>query len=298
MSTPSDLAGYHAVFGQRARTFRLAAIALPRATRDAAAVLYAFCRAADDAADDALDSVTAHHELDELELGLGGAQGATVARGVHELHCQHGLSLEAAHGLLAGVRSDIGPVRIADDAALLDYAYLVAGTVGVMMCPLLGVQSEIAQRHAADLGMAMQITNICRDVGEDARRGRVYLPLARLREREIRAEQVLDGAVDRIALRDVIAGLLARADALYESGEQGLSFLPARARLAVLIASRLYRAIGVEVLRQPGDLLGRRAVVSPWRKLRLGLVALAAWFLAPFPRRAGRPIATGGSRAG
>jgi phytoene synthase len=117
----------------------------------------------------------------------------------------------------------------------------VAGTVGVMKCPLLGLQSEIAQRHAADLGLAMQLTNICRDVGEDARRGRVYLP--RAAPQRGRAEQVLDGA--SMHRRDVIAGLLARADALYEA-ETGLSFLPARARLAVLIASRLY-AIGVSL---------------------------------------------------
>jgi 15-cis-phytoene synthase len=285
MTASLELAGYRAVLSQRARTFRLAAIALPSGSRDAAAALYAFCRAADDAADEALDPVVAHRELDALERGIAGDDGPAVARVVLELHREHGLSLQAARGLIAGVRSDIGEVRIADDADLLGYAYLVAGTVGVMMCPLLDVRSATAQQHASDLGMAMQITNICRDVAEDARRGRVYLPSERLRGAGIQPEQVLDGTADRAALRVVIRSLLQRADNLYESGERGIPFLPPRARLAVLIASRLYRAIGLELLRQGGDPFRRRAVVPPLSKLWWALAALVAWLGTFVPRR-------------
>lgn len=163
------------------------------------------------------------------------------------------------------------------------------------MCPLLDVRSATAQRHAADLGMAMQITNICRDVAEDARRGRVYLPADRLRGAGIEPEQVLDGSVDRSALAGVIRSLLERADSLYESGDQGARFLPSRARLAVLIASRLYRAIGLELLRQGGDPFRRRAVVPSWSKIRWAFVALVAWLGSFIPRRV-RPLAPRRSR--
>ncbi len=295
MTTALELAGYRAVLSKRARTFRLAALALPRESRDAAAALYAYCRAADDAADEAQDPVVAHRELDALERGLEAESGPAVAQAVVGLHREHGLSLEAARGLIAGVRSDIGEVRIADDDALLAYAYLVAGTVGVMMCPLLDVRSATAQKHAADLGMAMQITNICRDVAEDARRGRVYLPVARLSAAGIEPAQVLDGSVDRVALRGVISSLLARADGLYESGELGTPFLPPRARLAVLIASRLYRAIGLELLRQGGDPFRRRAVVPAWSKILWALAALVAW-LGSFVAARVDPVAPRRSR--
>ncbi len=282
MSTAADLTGYRELLARRARTFRLASVVLGTRARDDAAVLYAFCRAADDAADDGHDPQTAHQALDSLELGLTSDGGAPVAREVALLHVERGVSLDAARGLVAGVRRDLGTVRIADDAELLDYAYLVAGTVGVMMCPILGVQDSRATRHAAELGMAMQITNICRDVAEDARNGRVYLPESRLRSAGLTAAQIIDGSAPRAALSTVITGLLARADALYESADGGLRFLPPRARLAVLLASRLYRAIGLEILRRGADPFRGRAVLPFWYKLFWCVLALSVWLRVGF----------------
>ena len=297
MTTTIELASYRAVLSKRARTFRLAALALPADARDDAAVLYAFCRAADDAADDAADPEVGRRDLDDLERGLEGS-GPAVATAVARLHRERGVSLDAARELIAGVRSDIGVVRIADDAALLSYAYLVAGTVGVMMCPLLGVHDPAAQRYAADLGRAMQITNICRDVAEDAARGRVYLPAARLEAAGLSTASILDGSADRSALRAVLTALLARADLLYASGDRGFSFLPARARLAVILASRLYRAIGLELLRGGGDPFRGRAFVPAWRKLLWSLAAFAVWLCTFWPRRDGRAVAPARSRLG
>ncbi len=277
MSTSIELASYHDVLKRRARTFRLAAVVLGTRCRDDAAVLYAFCRAADDAVDEGLSPPQAHAALDALERGLVDGAGPAVARAVADLHATRGLPLEAARDLIAGMRRDVGTVRIADDAALLGYAYLVAGTVGVMMCPLLGVTDARASRHAADLGMAMQITNICRDVAEDAERGRVYLPASRLVIAGITAEQILDGSAPRAALRQVIAGLLERGDALYRSADEGLRFLPPRARLAVLLASRLYRGIGMELLRRGADPFLGRAVVPLRYKAWWLVVAFVAW---------------------
>ena len=286
MTSAGELTSYHEVLARRARTFRLAAVVLGSRARDDAAVLYAFCRAADDAADDGRDPQSASRELDALERGLVSEEGAAVARAVRWLHAARGVSLEAAQARLTGVRRDVGTVRIADDAELLEYAHLVAGTVGIMMCPILGVREPRATRYAAELGMAMQITNICRDVAEDAARGRVYLPASRLRAAGLAPAQILDASAPRAKLREVIAGLLARADTLYESADEGLRFLPPRARLAVLLASRLYRAIGLELLRRGADPFRGRAVVSFWYKLWWCMLAVFFWLrvaIAPGP---------------
>jgi phytoene synthase len=168
-----------------------------------------------------------------------------------------------------------------------------------MMCPLLGVKDARAMQYASQLGMAMQITNICRDVAEDAERGRVYLPASRLAGVGLTAAQILDGSAPRCALRGVISGLLSRADTLYRSAEAGLRFLPPRARLAVLLAGRLYRGIGVELLRRGADPFSGRAVVPLRYKAWWILAAFAAWVRIGLGlARTFHPAEAGRSRAG
>ncbi len=271
-----ELAGAHGVMQKRARTFRWAARLLGTTCRDDAAVLYAFCRAADDAADEATDRAQAVADLDALERSLS-KDGDGPGRALAVLAEQRGMSLAPARELLAGVRQDTDLVRLADDAELLQYAYLVAGTVGLMMCGVLGARDQRAERYAIQLGIAMQITNICRDVAEDAARGRVYLPERRLRAAGTSQTALLAGTAPKEAIAKVVSDLLAVADGFYRSADQGLRYLPSRARLAVLMASRMYRAIG-DVLRRRGcDPFLGRAVVSPLAKIALTLVALVSW---------------------
>jgi phytoene synthase len=180
--------------------------------------------------------------------------------------------------LVAGVASDLGEVRVADDAALVRYGYRVAGTVGLMMVGVLGVRAAEALPHAVDLGVAMQLTNICRDVREDAERGRVYLPASRLRALGVAPtpEGVL-GARD--AVRRVVTDLLALADRYYASAEDGMRHIPWRARLAILVASSVYRAIGVRLLSRGADALAGRTVVPFGGKLwaAVGAVLRLPW---------------------
>jgi len=295
----------HEVMARHARSFRVASWFLAPEVRDDAAVLYAFCRAVDDAADEAPSLEVALRDLDALERGLedrkgGEGEGPAVSRMVRELVARRGLPRLAAVELVEGARSDLGTVRIADDQALLRYAYLVAGTVGLMMCALLGARDERARGRAIDLGIAMQLTNICRDVKEDAEIGRVYLPARRLARAGTTQDDVLAGVAPPEAVARVVAELLELADGYYASADVGVRDLPARSRLAVLVASRIYREIGVQLRARGCDPLQGRVVVSPLRKLGCACAATVAWAritlgtatVVPSPRAAsGSPTA-------
>lgn len=254
-----------------------------RATR-----LYGFCRYVDDLADEATCVEQAQRALARLSDDIAaGLSDDSATRDVLALMAECAIDPVLMLELIRGVASDLLPVRIADDADLLRYCYRVAGTVGLMMCQLLDVRDEAALRHALDLGIGMQLTNICRDVSEDARAGRRYLPASRV---GALAPQLLiaPSAALQPLLRQCVAGLLAQADGYYRSGEQGLPYLPLRARGAILVAARLYRAIGTQLRRQDYAFWQARAVVPARTKAVLTVHALCSLPLAS-PRWRARP---------
>ncbi len=256
-----------ATLARYGRTFRLAGRLLPRETLLDAAELYAFCRTVDDLADEAADPSEARAALAELRQALvaGDREHPGGARFL-ALCDRTGIDLDAAITLIDTVVSDIGPVRLADEAALLRYAYGVAGTVGQMMSVVLGADDARAEPYAIDLGTAMQLTNIARDVVEDAARDRVYLPAtwlpAGLDATALpRAAEPAFAAIDRV---------LETADGLYRRAELGYRYLPARVRPAIRVAGRLYEEIGRRILRRgPAHLSSGRCVVPMSRKLVL-----------------------------
>lgn len=273
------------VLAHHARTFELAGRFLGPARRDEAAVVYAFCRLVDDLVDEASDLASGSAALARVEAELRDQAPARPLVAVFaELMDEYGVDRAVALELIAGVRSDSGPVALADDAALLRYCYRVAGTVGLMMCGVLGVRDKLAAPFALDLGVAMQLTNICRDVAEDARRGRVYLPATRLAQVGTSPADLLDGAAPRPALAEVVLDLLALADRHYASADIGMRFIPWRSRLAILVAARVYRAIGLVLRRRGGDAMSGRAVVPTLAKLGWSAVALARFALTLLPR--------------
>lgn len=272
------IAESRAVLARHARSFDLAGRFLPPARRDAAAVVYAFCRAVDDAVDEAATRAEGASELSALERELRGeAPARPLVAYFGELldgwRVPRGVALE----LITGVRSDLGAVEIAGDAELIRYCYRVAGTVGLMMCGVIGVRDASAFPHALDLGVAMQLTNVCRDVAEDARRGRVYLPAARLRARGVEPAALLAGEAPRAAAAAVVLDLLALAEEYYASAHAGMRWIPWPSRLAILVASRVYRAIGRKLRRAGGDALAGRTVVAPIEKLAWVGSALASF---------------------
>jgi phytoene synthase len=240
--------------------------------------LYAFCRLSDDAVDLAGGSPFALERLrDRLARIYEGCPRPHAAdRAMADLVRQFAIPRALPDALLEGLAWDAQGRRFEDLADLQAYAARVAGTVGMMMTLIMGVRSPVALARASELGVAMQLTNIARDVGEDARAGRLYLPLRWLREAGIDPAAFLTEPVFSPQLRAVIAQLLGEADRLYERSRSGVSLLPMACRPAILSAALLYAEIGRELERLSLDSIAHRARVSAPRKARLVAKAVFA----------------------
>jgi phytoene synthase len=294
-----DYAISRRVIAQHSKSFALASRLLAPLARDRVAAVYAWCRACDDAID--LSPPATHGAvLAELQRELrsiyaGEAQpqpGAALFQTVVR-DCR--IPIEYPAELLEGLRMDAAGQTYADTDELLHYAFRVAGTVGLMMCHVLGIADTRALPHAAHLGIAMQLTNIARDVAEDWQRQRLYLPgdllgaevFAALRER-------LGGELPRPyaqAMAPAVAALLRVADRYYVSGDRGLAFLDWRAALSVRTARLVYSSIGSAIARRRHDVLAGRAVVPGRTKARLAVTAVLQQAGAlPVRWRSGRRI--------
>jgi phytoene synthase len=286
-----------AVLAKHAKSFRFAGLFLPADRLDDAAVVYAFCRVVDDAIDEAPDRAAAQREAAALADELDGRAAPRPAVAAFlQTAARLEMDLGFARGLIEGVAFDARErVRVPDDAGLLRYCYLVAGTVGGMMCAVLGVKDPRALPHAVDLGVGMQLTNICRDVLEDAGRDRVYVPASRLLAHGVFDPDGLPGSLragraDGSAIAAVVEELLALADRYYASADAGMRFIPWRSRLAILVAGRVYRAIGTVLRRRACDVLQGRVSTSLPQKLWQAVRAIGAFvglgFAGPTPHDA------------
>lgn len=273
-----------AVIAKGSLSFNLASRLLPKAARRPIHLLYTYCRYVDDCIDDEASKLTGQDALSLLadlrQSTLTAMRGQAPAphqlglTAIYVLGTEYALPEEYVLELLAGMDMDLAGTRYETLADLQLYCYRVAGVVGVMFAHLLHVSDAKALRHAADLGMAMQLSNIARDVMDDARMGRLYLPRRLLREAHLgdTPEQVLRTPA---SLAPVLDKLLARADELYHSGEQGLRYLPLQVAAAVAAARYIYADIGHQVRRRGPYAFVQRAVVPTWRKWLLLIFGLA-----------------------
>ena len=251
-----------------ARTFALACRMLPRAIRDDVYRLYLVFRTLDDLVDDG--DPGAHDAIAALEAWCAGGVVTTRETALlADLATRHPLPRAALRDFCLGMRSDLGAEPILTEEELERYCYRVAGTVGIVMAALLGTTSPAAEAHAAALGKAMQRTNILRDIDEDSANGRVYVA----RETLERFGGRLSPGGREALLRDQIA----RADALYDIGFEGIALLPV-GRRAICAAGAMYREILRQIERDGYGSAPGRAIVSRKRKL---LVAARA----PIPGR-------------
>jgi phytoene synthase len=270
----ADLAACRALLRQGSRSFHAASLLLPGTVRDPATALYAFCRLADDAVDVIGGREAVPLLRERLDLIYAGHPAAIPAdRALADVVRVHGIPRLFLDALIEGFDWDASARRYEDLSALQAYAARVAGTVGAMMALLMRVRDPDAVARACDLGVAMQLSNIARDVGEDARAGRLYLPLSWLREAGIDPEAWLARPVFDAALASVVQRLLAVADTLYARVDAGIAVLPASCRPGINAARLLYAEIGHQVARNGHDSVSSRAVVPAWRKLQLLLRA-------------------------
>jgi phytoene synthase len=253
------------------RSFFAASLVLPKSVREPATALYAFCRMADDAIDLGEDRAVA---LDDLRARLdriyaGDPYPVAADRAFADAVSRFAIPKAFPLGLLEGFEWDSENRRYENFSQLKAYGVRVAGTVGAMMAMVMNVRDPTLIARACDLGVAMQLTNIARDVGEDARRGRLYLPLDWLRAAGIDAEAWLTRPSFDDKIAGVVERLLAAADVLYARGDTGIANLPTASRPGMYAARLLYAEIGREVARRRFDSVTQRAVVSWRRKARI-----------------------------
>lgn len=266
-----DLAACRALLANGSRTFYAASFLLPKRVRDPATALYAFCRIADDLIDRSGGSPDALSELAQrLDLAYAGTPLQNPAdRAFSATVHRYAIPRSLPDALIEGFEWDARATTYETISDLEAYAARVAGTVGAMMALVMGARSPYQVARACDLGIAMQLSNIARDVGEDARMGRLYLPRAWMREEGLDPDLWQRDPKPGPELALVVKRVLAVADGLYVRAEAGIARLPQDCRAGIYAARFLYAEIGNEVERRGFDSVTGRAVVSPSRKLRL-----------------------------
>jgi phytoene synthase len=248
------------------KSFWFASLFLPRHVARDAARLYAFCRAMDDLADIAVTQQK-REELAKVRQDLQcGASNDPIVADFLALAQQYDLPTDAADWLVGTFLADAeAPMLIDNERQLVRYCYGVAGTVGLMMSPILGADRTRAAAAAIYLGVAMQMTNIARDVLEDAQEGRRYLPGAWVRNALPQA--MIASAENRQEIASAVMRLLDLADEYYALAAAGFPFIPSRSRRGIAIAAAVYREIGTVLRKNKCAWWQGRVGVSLARKL-------------------------------
>lgn len=278
MNSPDVDACVHAL-REGSKSFFVASKLLPSRLRGPASVVYAFCRRADDAVDESEEPfVELARVRKELDAAYNGeASSEPVLRALSEVVREFRLPKEAFLGLFEGFEWDLTNRTYTTFDELVEYCVRVASTVGVLMAVLMGERRRSVLYRACDLGVAMQLTNIARDVGADAGLGRVYLPREWLRIAGVDSEILVNDPTFTPDLGQVVHRLLLRAQHFYRRADAGICHLPLDCRLAIGAASRIYEHIGSEIAKNEYDTVTSRAYTNLPRKLRS--IAHAATFL-------------------
>lgn len=276
-SLDPDIAACAAQLRRGSVSFHAASRLLPAEVRAAATALYAFCREADDAVDLAADKAAGVAAMSaRLEAICRGVRlDDPVDRAFAATMATYGIPRALPEALIEGLAWDAAGRRYATLAELRAYAARVAGSVGVMMAMLMGARDEASLAAACDLGLAMQLTNIARDVGEDAAVGRLYLPLEWLDEAGLEPERFLACPAFTPALARVIGRLLNEAEQRYAIAGYGIAALPFACRPGIAAARRIYREIGRLLAANGFDSITARTRVPARRKLGLAALSLA-----------------------
>jgi phytoene synthase len=253
-------------------SFYYAFLFLPPAKRAAITAFYAFCREVDDVVDEVTDPGVAQTKLawwqTEVARAFAGEPRHPVTQALMPLAANHGIEASHLLAVIEGCQMDLTQTRYLDYPGLERYCHLVAGVVGEVAANIFGKSQDATTQYAHTLGLAFQMTNIIRDVGEDALRGRIYLPLNELQQFDVKTHEILNRQYsDRFAA--LMQFQVQRAQQLYD---QALSLLPkadARSQKPGLMMASIYRTLLQEIERDGYKVLHQRVSLTPLRKLWL-----------------------------
>jgi phytoene synthase len=250
------------------KSFYWASFFLPKRNKDAATKLYSICRFFDDLADD--------NSEDQTKILTGEFKKICddLSHPINEFFTSHNLSIKILGDLVDGLVKDQTDVRIKNEKELIQYAYQVAGTVGLMMSPLIMVNNNKANKHAIDLGIAMQLTNIARDIYEDALMNRIYLPQDWISNTDISELTDISSNKDLIQIKSAIKRLILLSETYYKNGFAGMRYIPLKTRLAIFFAAKIYRAIGQKIKKNRYEYSYKRIYVSTIEKLFITFISI------------------------
>lgn len=257
---------------QYAKTFYFASHFLPRQKKRAAYAVYAICRASDEAVDDN-DHVGGADELAHVERNIqaaydGSALNTPLLLAFRDAVIRYQIPRSYFDLLLEGMRMDLDQSRYPTFLELYDYCYKVAGVIGLIMLKIFGQRDPQAGQHAVELGVAMQLTNIIRDIKEDAERGRIYIPQDELARYGVSERQIIQAELDE-QLRALLIYQIERARQYYAGSVAGIKMISSRsARFVVYAMKEIYGAILEVVERNGYDVFHERAHVSGKEKAR------------------------------
>jgi phytoene synthase len=253
---------------------------LPPQRRRAITALYAFCREVDDVVDECTDSALAQTKLawwqQELARLYAGSPQHPVMRALEPAIEPFGIKHEYLAEIIAGMQMDLSQNRYLDFPALEQYCHRVAGVVGLLAASIFGYQDERTLAYAHTLGLAFQLTNIIRDVGEDSRKGRIYLPMNELQQFKVSAADILHARQTENFAR-LMAFQIERAERYYDAALEQLPQVDRKAQRPGLIMAAIYRALLREIADEGCKVLSQRTGLTPVRKL---WIACRTWFTA------------------
>lgn len=257
-----------ALTAQHSRSFHMASGLLPADKRRAVRALYAFCRVSDDIVDQGEGDVAGQLATwRQQALGSHAQMDDPVVVAWTDARVRYHIPLHYAHQLLDGVGRDLTQSSYQTFGDLATYCYSVASTVGLMSMHIIGYSSSAAMPYAIKLGVALQMTNILRDVAQDLQNGRVYLPQEELAAYGLSRADLAAGRVTD-AWRAFMQFQIRRNHQLYEEAWPGIGMLDASGRFAIGAAAELYRGILADIEAHDYDVFSRRAHVNGWGKVR------------------------------
>ena len=245
---------------------------LPANRRRAITALYAFCREVDDVVDECKDSQVAANKLvwwrQELDRLYAGQPQHPVTQALQAVLPEFSLPQEQLLEIIDGMEMDLQQTRYLDFTALSLYCYRVASVVGLLAAEIFGYTDRQTLKYAHDLGMAFQLTNIIRDVGEDARRGRIYLPMDELKRFNVAVADILDARQSE-SFQKLMESQIERAERYYAQALSQLPVVDRKAQRPGLVMAAIYRALLEEIKRDGCQVLRQRTSLTPLRKLWL-----------------------------
>ena len=249
---------------ENSKSFYWASKFLPKKILKKVINIYAFCRLQDDLVDEGI-KIEDSSEVEELE----------------NIIKSYGVSKNIISNLMEGINSDKNFKRFKDNYELLRYCYKVAGVVGLMMIKALDIKQSEAKYFAIDLGIAMQLTNISRDIMQDYKKNRIYIPENTGINKDIISDMTSE---NEIKLKKVVNQIILKSEIYYKSSLHGMRYIPIRSRLAILVSLRIYQGIGIKIIKTEEKFIHENIYVTNKEKILIvakALIEFLIFFIFP-----------------